>query len=190
MIMHTAAWRHEMVANRDAINTRGGNELMSSAYPHFKSSYTHEELVEHFLLTPADLQLVLTCRGDANRCGMALLLKALPYLGYVPEKRGFLHIPAKRFNPGSRCQSRLGPDPDFGRFPNDFLHIDRPGADARRRSRSALQCLQGHRRKARPLDVAGYRAKGVRTARPDPLTPPVAAESAAHRVAEGHSRVN
>jgi hypothetical protein len=38
------------------------------------------------LLTPADLQLVLTCRGDANRCGMALLLKALAYLGYFPEK--------------------------------------------------------------------------------------------------------
>jgi hypothetical protein len=36
---------------------------MSGAYPHFKTSYTHEELVEHFLLTPADLQLVL---GDEN----------------------------------------------------------------------------------------------------------------------------
>ena len=58
---------------------------MSGAYPHFKSSYTHEELVEHFLLTPADLQLVWTCRGEANQCGMALLLKALTYLGYVPD---------------------------------------------------------------------------------------------------------
>jgi hypothetical protein len=28
---------------------------MSKAYPHFKPSYAHEELVEHFLLTPADL---------------------------------------------------------------------------------------------------------------------------------------
>lgn len=59
---------------------------MSGVYPYFKPCYKHEELVEHFLLTPADLQLVLTCRGDANRCGMALLLKALTYLGYVPEK--------------------------------------------------------------------------------------------------------
>ena len=59
---------------------------MSGAYPHFKSCYTHEELVEHFLLTTADLQLVLTCRGDANRCGMALLLEALVYLGYVREE--------------------------------------------------------------------------------------------------------
>ncbi|MGO9916535.1 MAG: DUF4158 domain-containing protein [Isosphaeraceae bacterium] len=47
--------------------------------------YKHEELVEHFPLTPADLQLVLTCRGEANRCGIALLLKALTYLGYVPD---------------------------------------------------------------------------------------------------------
>jgi TnpA family transposase len=58
---------------------------MSGTYPSFKSAYSHDELVEHFLLTPADLQLVVTCRGDANRCGMALLLKALAYLGYVPE---------------------------------------------------------------------------------------------------------
>jgi uncharacterized protein DUF4158 len=71
---------------RGAIKTKGGDHPMSGAYPHFKPCYTHEELVEHFLLTPADLQLVLTCRGDANRCGIALLLKALAYLGYVPEK--------------------------------------------------------------------------------------------------------
>jgi hypothetical protein len=49
------------------------------------SSYSHEEMVEHFLLTPAELQLVLTCRGDANRCGMALLLKTISHLGYVPD---------------------------------------------------------------------------------------------------------
>src|SRR5207249_1434102 len=58
---------------------------MSGAYPHFKASYTHEELVEHFLGTPADLELIFTCRADANRCGIALLLKALDYLGYVPD---------------------------------------------------------------------------------------------------------
>jgi len=54
------------------------------AYPQFRSSYSHEEMVEHFLLTPAELQLVLTCRGDANRCGMALLLKTISHLGCVP----------------------------------------------------------------------------------------------------------
>jgi hypothetical protein len=58
---------------------------MSGTYPDFQSSYTHEEMVEHFLLTPADLSLVFACRGHVNRCGMALLLKTLPYLGYVPE---------------------------------------------------------------------------------------------------------
>ena len=58
---------------------------MVKAYPQFRSSYSHEEMVEHFLLTPAELQLVLTCRGDANRCGMALLLKTICHLGYVPD---------------------------------------------------------------------------------------------------------
>jgi hypothetical protein len=58
---------------------------MVKAYPQFRSSYSHEEMVEHFLLTPAELQLVLTCRGDANRCGMALLLKTVSHLGYVPD---------------------------------------------------------------------------------------------------------
>ena len=43
-------------------------------------------MIEHFLLTPAELQLVLTCRGDANRCGMALLLKTISHLGYVPDR--------------------------------------------------------------------------------------------------------
>ena len=58
---------------------------MVKAYPQFRSSYSHEEMVEHFLLTPAELQLVLTCRGDANRCGMALLMKTISHLGYVPD---------------------------------------------------------------------------------------------------------
>ena len=58
---------------------------MPKAYPQFRSFYLHEQLVEHFLLTPAELQLVLNCRGDANRCGMALLLKTIAHLGYVPD---------------------------------------------------------------------------------------------------------
>ena len=49
------------------------------AYPQFRSSYSHEEMVEHFLLTPAELQLVLTCRGDGNRCGMARLAMSTPH---------------------------------------------------------------------------------------------------------------
>lgn len=59
---------------------------MGQNYPSFQPSYSHEDLVEHFLLTPGELGLVLKCRGDANRCGMALLLKTLPYLGYVPDR--------------------------------------------------------------------------------------------------------
>jgi hypothetical protein len=54
-------------------------------YPSFQRSYSHEDLVEYFLLTPGELELILKCRGDANRCGMALLLKTLPHLGYVPD---------------------------------------------------------------------------------------------------------
>ena len=37
---------------------------MVKAYPQFRSSYTHEEMVEHFLLTPAELQLVLCGRNS------------------------------------------------------------------------------------------------------------------------------
>jgi len=46
-------------------------------------------------------------------------------LHHLKRKRGFLHIPAKRFNPGSRRQSGLGSDPVFSQFPNDFVHIHR-----------------------------------------------------------------
>jgi hypothetical protein len=49
---------------------------MAKVYPQFRSSYSHEEMVEHFLLTQAGLQLVLTCRGNANPCGMALRYRA------------------------------------------------------------------------------------------------------------------
>ena len=73
---------------------------MSKAYPHFKPSYSHDELVEHFLLTPAELQFVLALRGDANRCGAALLLKLLPYLGHVPEGLGQIPQAVRAFIAG------------------------------------------------------------------------------------------
>ena len=63
-------------------------------------SWIHERLVEHFLPTPAELALVLTCRGDANRCGMALLLKALPYLGYIPDSLTRIPLAARSFVAG------------------------------------------------------------------------------------------
>ena len=35
---------------------------MKGDYPRFKATYAHEELVEHFLLSPAEQALVSTCR--------------------------------------------------------------------------------------------------------------------------------
>ena len=46
---------------------------MTGDYPRFNATYTHEELVEHFLLSPDERALVDTCRGEANRHGVAVL---------------------------------------------------------------------------------------------------------------------
>jgi hypothetical protein len=45
-------------------------------YPHFKALYAHEELAEHFLLTPPERLLISQLRGDLNRQGAAVLLKS------------------------------------------------------------------------------------------------------------------
>ena len=58
---------------------------MNGQYPRFKNSYFYGELTEHFLLTATELEFVRSCRGNANRQGMAILLKGLEYLGYFPE---------------------------------------------------------------------------------------------------------
>jgi hypothetical protein len=58
---------------------------MKGDYPRFKATYAHEELVEHFLLSPAEQALIATCRGDVTRHGMAVLLKSVQYLGYFPD---------------------------------------------------------------------------------------------------------
>ena len=58
---------------------------MKGDYPRFRASYAHDDLVVHFLPTHADLELIARCRGDVNRFGVAILLKALPYLGYFPH---------------------------------------------------------------------------------------------------------
>jgi len=81
-------------------NRPGEVSPVGKAYPQFHSSYSHEELVEHFLLTPAELHFVLTFRGEPNRCGVALLLKVLPYLGYVPEKLGDIPQEVRAFITG------------------------------------------------------------------------------------------
>ena len=48
---------------------------MQGDYPHFKTTYVQEELVEHFLLNPTERALVDTCYGDVvwskNSCGFA-----------------------------------------------------------------------------------------------------------------------
>jgi Domain of unknown function (DUF4158) len=57
---------------------------MKGDYPRFRTSYSHDELVEHFLLTPAEQRLIAQCRGDVNGHGVAILLTSLRYLGYFP----------------------------------------------------------------------------------------------------------
>ena len=65
---------------------------MTGEYPHFKATYTHDELVEHFLLSADERALVDSCRGKANRHGVAVLLKTVQYLGYFPDT--LAHVPA------------------------------------------------------------------------------------------------
>ena len=61
---------------------------MTGDYPRFQATYTHEALVEHFLLSPAERAVVDTCYGDVHRHGVAVLLKAIQYLGYFPDDFG------------------------------------------------------------------------------------------------------
>src|SRR5262245_32875144 len=65
---------------------------MTGDYPRFKATYTHDELVEHFLLSADERALVDSCRGEANCHGVAVLLKAVQYLGYFPDT--LEHVPA------------------------------------------------------------------------------------------------
>jgi Tn3 transposase DDE domain-containing protein/uncharacterized protein DUF4158 len=58
---------------------------MTGDYPRFRTAYSHDALVEYFLLTPTEQDLIAQCRGDVNRHGVAVLLKSLHYLGYFPE---------------------------------------------------------------------------------------------------------
>jgi Domain of unknown function (DUF4158) len=79
---------------------------MQGDYPRFKVTYTHEELVEHFLLNPAERALVDTCRGEMNRHGVAVLLKAVQYLGYFPDDLRHVPIVVRTF-----IAHQLGPNP-------------------------------------------------------------------------------
>lgn len=64
---------------------------MKGDYPHFKADYNYQELTEYFALNAAERAFVGEFRGDANRNGVAVLLKALDYLGYFPE--AFAQVP-------------------------------------------------------------------------------------------------
>jgi len=58
---------------------------MKGDYPRFQENYSHEELVEHFLFNETDREFIAQFRMDANRHGIAILLKSLQYLGYLPQ---------------------------------------------------------------------------------------------------------
>ncbi|MGH9454560.1 MAG: Tn3 family transposase, partial [Terriglobia bacterium] len=66
---------------------------MKSEYPRFKFLYSHEELREHFSLASVERQFIKRFRGRANRYTAAVMLKALPYLGYLPKS--LQHVPAE-----------------------------------------------------------------------------------------------
>jgi hypothetical protein len=57
---------------------------MPGDYPYFRTTYSHDEMVEHFLLTAAEQHLIAQCRGDVARHGVAVLLTSLRYLGCFP----------------------------------------------------------------------------------------------------------
>jgi TnpA family transposase len=62
---------------------------MKGDYPKFQKSYSHEELIEHFLLDETEREFIAhQFRGDDKRHGGAILLKSLQYLGYFPREVG------------------------------------------------------------------------------------------------------
>jgi hypothetical protein len=59
---------------------------MKGDYPQFQKSYSHEELIEHFVLDETEREFIThQFRGDAKRHGAAILLKSLQHLGYLPR---------------------------------------------------------------------------------------------------------
>jgi TnpA family transposase len=60
------------------------SQLERQRLTQFPDEVTPADCVVYFTLTPADKELLVSRRGDANRLGMALLLCSLRYLGYFP----------------------------------------------------------------------------------------------------------
>jgi len=77
--------KYRFLAFWEIASPAGGEVGMMGDYPCFKATYAHEELVEHFLLSPGERAVVETCYGAVHRHGVAVLLKAVQYLGYFPD---------------------------------------------------------------------------------------------------------
>jgi hypothetical protein len=90
---------------------------MKGDYPRFKATYTQDELIEHFLLTPAERALVDTSRGEMNRQGVAVLLKALQYLGYFPDSLQQVPLDVRTFI-GHQLQLLWDSTADYPRHPS------------------------------------------------------------------------
>ena len=58
---------------------------MKNLYPRFQESYQEDELIEHFWLTNDEIVFVETFRNEVNRQTVAILLKSLDHLGYLPD---------------------------------------------------------------------------------------------------------
>lgn len=82
------------------IDFSGREVMMKGDYPRFKVSWSHEELVEHFHLEPAELDFVQEFHGDVHRQGVAVLLKALLYLGYFPAQLNQVPLEVRTFIAG------------------------------------------------------------------------------------------
>jgi len=70
---------------------------MKGDYPRFQESYSHEELIEHFLMDEEEREFIAQFRGDANRHGAALLLKSVEHLGYFPRQANEIPTVVKIF---------------------------------------------------------------------------------------------
>jgi len=70
---------------------------MKGDYPQFQKSYSHEELIEHFMLNEAEREFIVQFRGEDKRHGAAILLKSLQHLGYFPREVSGIPIEVRLF---------------------------------------------------------------------------------------------
>jgi TnpA family transposase len=70
---------------------------MKGDYPRFQKRYSHDDLIEHFLLDDTERRSVAQFRGNANRHGVAILLKSMQYLGYFPQHINEIPLQIKTF---------------------------------------------------------------------------------------------